>query len=162
MRLATLTTLLALAPALQAFKLTSPPTSQKLNLSAPIELVWEEGKRNGDSSYTHFDLWFYGQHASGGGTFGYELQENITLTDVGTYVWDPKNQTDALRSVPNTLSSGRDFYFEVRVHPENSSRGAKERSEKYEVEGYEFIGAGGKVRVGWGVVAFGLGVALLS
>ncbi|KAF6808392.1 hypothetical protein CMUS01_13903 [Colletotrichum musicola] len=162
MRVTIFISLLALAPILgQAFTFTSPPTSQKLNLSAPIELVWQEGKRNGDASYTEFDLWFWGGFASGG-EFGYELEQNITLVDEGSYVWDPKNQTDALRSVPNTITSKKAFYFEVRVHAANESRGARERSEKYAVTGYELVGAGSKVTAAWGVILGGLAVALLS
>ncbi|WYZ41013.1 hypothetical protein EsH8_IV_001354 [Colletotrichum jinshuiense] len=123
---------------------TNPNQYKVLDLSAPILVGWENESTNSNAHGTLFDLWWHGRHASGS-TFGYELQENLTVT-TGAYDWNPTSIVEALSSQNNTLSSDKEFYFEARIHRQNgSSIETTIQSEKYAVTGYNRIGSSGNL-----------------
>ncbi|KPM44483.1 hypothetical protein AK830_g2073 [Neonectria ditissima] len=130
---------LAVAPvAMASIEFTGPDPSSKLNLSAPITISWKE-VGDEDANWPIFDLSWSGVMADGGGSFGYTIKENLTVSS-GKYVWDPTNEIQSLQSAKNRLSEDKDFAFEGFQHGNGSSAGSSSTSEKFAVEGYELIG----------------------
>ncbi|KAK9415539.1 hypothetical protein SUNI508_10379 [Seiridium unicorne] len=117
------------------FEFTAPSTGTSLNLSAPIKIEWNEGT---ETQYAQVDISWSGQTVKGGG-FTYSLAENVAITD-RQYTWDPKNVSEALQSTNLTLSSGKDFTFEAKLHNANETRGGGTDSDGYSVTGYPEIG----------------------
>ncbi|KAL0935703.1 uncharacterized protein CTRU02_210294 [Colletotrichum truncatum] len=158
-----LASLLALLPVINGLEFTAPDTSRKLNLSAPITVEWLLQQNEGNPEFNEIDLWWHGEFARGGGSFGYAIVKNLSAPDPGkfVYTWDPASEVKALESVPNTLSADKVFYFEARRHPANSSAGSRTQSEKYAVEGYRLIGssAGNSLKPYWSFALPGLFVA---
>ncbi|KAH7140615.1 hypothetical protein EDB81DRAFT_900020 [Dactylonectria macrodidyma] len=131
-----------LGPTVIAFEFTNPDVDSKINLSAPITISWEDFE-GGNSSV--FDLWWQGELADGGATFGYSLKENLTGAS-GEYSWDPTNVTEALLGSKNRLSTDDVFYFEALVHDKNDTATTEGMTgDSFAVEGYELMGSLGNL-----------------
>jgi len=130
------------------FNFTGPDLSQKLNLSAPITVSWSLPPDSPDAVYEQMDLWW------GSNGFKYEIAPNYSLAvGAGSFFWDPINETKALLMTNHSLTRGKDFFFEGRLHHPNSTSGSVLQSQKYAVEGYPLINAGRLLRPGTGGVA---------
>ena len=133
---------------------TGPDPAQKLNLSAPITVSWVVPPNSSEADFTQLDLRW------GAGDFRYDLFKNISLAvGVGSYLWDPSNQTSSLLRANYTLTRDKDYFFEAHAHNAADGFGPVVRSEKYAVEGYPLMGAGPLVRPGVGMAALAAMVA---
>ena len=152
-----------------AFTFTGPPTSEKLNLSAPaITISWALPET--ESPIYHFlDLRIRGRWPSGN-SFSHGIVQNFPIAlGAGSYGWEPKSVHDALILSNNTLSAGRDYDFEAHLHAEvsnsTSSPGMTMRSDKYQIEGVALIAGASPFRrpaVGLaGAVAAAVGAGML-
>ncbi|OHW90355.1 hypothetical protein CSPAE12_11033 [Colletotrichum incanum] len=152
-----------LASAIHGLQFTGPDAGIKLNLSAPITISWQHHGTEAEASWSEFDLWWHGDLASGN-SFGYALEENMTVSDGGQYEWDPASVREALSRGPGKLSSGRGFYFEATLHPPNASApGTAIQSVKYAVEDRDLVeSSGNTMRPLWGFVILSLAVSIAA
>ncbi|GKT53401.1 hypothetical protein ColTof4_05580 [Colletotrichum tofieldiae] len=150
-----------LASAVHGLQFTAPEAGVKLNLSAPIAVTWKHQANEADASWTVFDLWWHGDHASGG-SFGYELGDNIPVGQGGQYEWDPASVREALSIGSGKLSSGKGFYFEAKLHPPNATApGTSIQSVKYAVEDSDLVESSGNTMSPlWGLVVSSLAVSV--
>lgn len=136
----TISVLAAVVPGvLGQVKFTKPDVNQKLNLSAEsIIIAWTlEPESQPAKESPVVDLWWYGNG------FGHGLAVNLSSAPgVTEFEWKPQKYRDALLRTNYTLSSTKDFFFELKYHEVNSSRGTGIKSEKYAVEGYPIISSG--------------------
>ncbi|GKT43906.1 uncharacterized protein ColSpa_04087 [Colletotrichum spaethianum] len=155
-----ITLLPLLASAVYGLQFTGPHAGVKLNLSAPITISWKHEAAGAEASWTELDLWWHGERA--GSTFGYGLEENITVANGGQYEWDPASVREALLSGTGKLSSGKAFYFAGKLHPPNASAPSSEtQSVKYAVEDRDLVGsAGSTMSPVWSFVVSSLAVSI--
>jgi hypothetical protein len=156
-------------PATQAFKLTGPPTTSKLDLTKPITVSWnaKEGPLSEPNART-LELWF---HAVFGGDnrdrAGWIIAANLSLASRDSYEWDPSGIATLIEDNDQTLSPDAVHTFEARLLDQDGKRLARVESDGYALDGVDFVkdsGSGGGVRAGVyiaSVAAAGIVAALL-
>jgi len=165
------TLLLAYAtfPTTQAFQLTGPPTTEKLDLSKPITVSWDatEGSLS-EPNARILDLWFYAIFSGDShDRAGWTIAANLSLASRNSYEWDPSGIATLIEKNEQTLSPDAVHTFEARLRDQQGDRLATVESDGYALEGFDFIsdsGSGGGARAGvYGatVVAAGIAAALL-
>lgn len=159
----------AIFPTTQAFQLTGPPTTEKLDLTKPITVSWDatEGALS-EPNARILELWF---HAVSGGEnrdrAGWVIAANLSLASRNSYEWDPSGIAKLIEDNNQTLSPDAVHTFEARLLDQDGERLARVESDGYALDGFDFIsesGSGGGARAGvYGatVAAAGIVAALL-
>ncbi|GAB7325418.1 hypothetical protein MBLNU13_g09446t1 [Cladosporium sp. NU13] len=155
-RLALLPTLMltcAILPATQAFQLTGPPTTEKLDLTKHITVSWDaiEGSLSEPNART-LELWF---HAIFSGDShdraGWIIAANLSLASRNTYEWDPSGVATLIEDNDQTLSPDAVHTFEARLLDQDGKKLARVESDGYALDGFDFISdssSGGGARAG--------------
>ncbi|KAM0276412.1 hypothetical protein ACHAQH_006764 [Verticillium albo-atrum] len=147
-------------PAIKAVRFTSPDPKNEIDLSQPVEITWDLNSQFGEPLARGFHLWFYA--LMGGGQVGWEIQRNLSYSS-GSFTWDPSSIVDGIASEGNTLSPDKEHFFSARIVGADGSRLATLESERYALEGYDFIRNGGAhVRVEAAVVGVVAGLAVVG
>lgn len=159
----------AVLPATQAFQLTGPPTSEKLDLTKHVTVSWDatEGFVSEPNAHT-LELWF---HAIFSGDShdraGWIIAANLSLASRNSYEWNPSDIAKLIEDNEQTLSPDAVHTFEARLLDQDGERLARVESDGYALDGFDFIsesGSGGGARAGvYGatVAAAGIVAALL-
>lgn len=166
--LPTLMLVCAILPATQAFQLTGPPTTEKLDLTKHVTVSWDATAGSlSEPNARALELWF---HAIFSGDShdraGWIIAANLSLASRNSYEWDPSGITKIIEDNDQTLSSDAVHTFEARLLDQDGKRLARVESDGYALDGFDFIsdsGSGG-VRAGvYGatVAAAGIVAALL-
>lgn len=143
----------AIFPATQAFQLTGPSTTEKLDLTKPITVSWDatEGSLS-EPSARSLELWF---HAVFGGDtrdrVGWMVAANLSLASRNSYEWDPSGIARLIEDNDQTLSPDAVHTFEARLLDQDGERLARVESDGYALDGLDFIsdsGSGGGARAG--------------
>ncbi len=113
-----------------------PDTSQKLNLSAPINLDYEYSQSRYFRTMTEIDVFFYYMfNRSDVGLSILPITINHTIAGGrGTIRWDPSELLDSLELDGDFLPRGRKHFFEVTRHEHDTTFGVTIRSDKYAVQ----------------------------
>ncbi|KAM0708415.1 hypothetical protein Q7P35_005066 [Cladosporium inversicolor] len=143
----------AIFPATQAFQLTGPPTTEKLNLTKPITVSWDatEGSLSKPNART-LELWF---HAILGGDSQYHadwiIAANLSLASSNSYEWDPSGIAKLIEDNDQKLSPDALHTFEARLLDQDGERLARIWSDGYALDGFELVndsGSSGGARAG--------------
>ena len=143
----------AIFPTTQAFQLTGPPTTEKLDLTKPITVSWDatEGALSEPNART-LELWF---HAVFGGDSrdraGWTIAANLSLATESSYEWDPSGIAKLIEDNDQTLSPDAVHTFEARLLDQDGESLARVESDGYALEGVDFIsdsGSDGGARAG--------------
>ncbi|EEY23098.1 conserved hypothetical protein [Verticillium alfalfae VaMs.102] len=126
----------------QAFEFTGPDPSQKINLTQPVEITWTLDSSFSEPLARAFNLWFYAVFSGGGGTGGWEIRSNLSLSST-SYTWNPRSIVDGLISNGNLIVPGEEHYFSAQLVGADGQKLAEVQSENYALEGYDFIRNGG-------------------
>ncbi|CRK15690.1 hypothetical protein HYQ45_016247 [Verticillium longisporum] len=143
----------------QAFEFTGPDPSQKINLTQPVEITWTLDSSFSEPLARAFNLWFYTVFSGGGGKAGWEIRSNLSLSST-SYTWNPRSIVDGLISNGNTIVPGEKHYLSAQLAGADGEKLAGFQSEKYALEGYDFIRNGGP-RVRAEVAAVGMMAGLV-
>lgn len=149
--------LCGILPAAWAFKFTGPDSDDKLDISQPVNITWTLDSSFDEPAARAFHLWFYAHTGDGESLASWAIQSNLSLS-AGSYTWDSSRVVDSIEHGDNTLVTGKEHYFQARLVGDDGARLASVESDKYALEGYDFItnqGSRGGVEVGaFGVVAW--------
>jgi hypothetical protein len=151
--LPTLVLAYAIFPTSQAFQLTGPPTTEKLDLTEPVTVSWDatEGALSEPNART-LELWF--QAVFGGDNrdrAGWTIAANLSLASESSYEWDPSGIAKLIEDNDQTLSPDAVHTFEARLLDQDGERLARVDSDGYALDGFDFIsdsGSGGGTRAG--------------
>ncbi|PNH48196.1 hypothetical protein VD0004_g326 [Verticillium dahliae] len=143
----------------QAFEFTGPDPSQKINLTQPVEITWTLDSSISEPLARAFNLWFYAVFSGGGGKASWEIRSNLSLSST-SYTWNPRSIVDGLIPNGNLLVPGEEHYFSAQLVGAEGEKLAEVQSEKYALEGYDFIRNGG-LRVGADMAAVGMMAGLV-
>jgi hypothetical protein len=143
----------AIFPTTQAFQLTGPPTTEKLDLTKPITVSWDATKGAlSEPNARTLELWF---HAVFGGDSrdraGWTIAANLSLASESSYEWDPSGIAKLIEDNDQTLSPDAVHTFEARLLDQDGQRLARVESDGYALDGFDFVsdsGSGGGVRAG--------------
>ncbi|OBS20023.1 hypothetical protein FPOA_11744 [Fusarium poae] len=141
MRPAFLLSTLGYALSIHAFEFTGPDSSEKLNLTQPITIAWNAttGSVSEPKART-LDLWFFAIVKDG--WQGQEIASDLSLSS-GSYKWDPKDIVKGFEEDDVSVSPDAEHYFEARLTDNDGNKLATVKTEKYALEGYDFIRNGG-------------------
>ncbi|KAM0279038.1 hypothetical protein ACHAQH_004820 [Verticillium albo-atrum] len=154
--------LCGILPAAQAFQFTGPDPSDKIDLSQPVEITWTLDSSFREPEARAFHLWFYAFIGDGESLAGWEIRSNLSLSS-SSYTWDPISIVDGLVSEHNTVLPDKVHYFEARLVGADGRKLARLESEKYALEGYDFIrNGGGRVGVEPAAVGVMAGIAIVG
>lgn len=143
----------AIFPTIQAFQFIGPPTTEKLDLTKPIAVLWDvkEGALSESDART-LEIWF---HAVFGGDSrdhaGWTIAANLSLASENSYEWDPSGIAKLIEDNDQELSPDAVHTFEARLLDQDGKRLARVESDGYALDGFDFIndsGSGGGVRAG--------------
>ncbi|XEU94940.1 hypothetical protein FSHL1_000224 [Fusarium sambucinum] len=128
--------------AIEAFEFTGPDPDEKLNITQPITITWDaKGGELNEPEARALNLWFSALVNTTQG--GWEIGSNLSLSS-GSYKWDPKSLVKIMEE-HYTVSPNAEHYFEARLIGSTGNMLASVESEKYVLEGYDFIrNSGGK------------------
>ena len=138
-----------LLPATQAFQLTGPPTTSKLDLTHPITISWDANTTEGTFSEPAarvLDLWFrvvFGGDGNNGDRAGWEIAANLSLASSNSYEWDPSGIAKLIEDNGYMLSPDAVHTFEARLLDQDGERLARVESGGYALEGLDFVSDGG-------------------
>lgn len=134
-----------LISAAHAFSFTGPDSAEKLDLTQPINITWSTDGGSFEEPQAHaLELWFLARKGdSRSEKYGWECATNLSLTS-GSYEWDPSNIVKAIESSDITISPDKVHTFEARLLDNEGEKLATLESDKYAVEGYDFVTSGGE------------------
>ncbi|KAG7411039.1 hypothetical protein DER46DRAFT_111578 [Fusarium sp. MPI-SDFR-AT-0072] len=147
--------------AVQAFEFTGPDASEKLDLTQPVNITWDAN--NGSLSEPKaraLDLWFYALTSDDSGRLGWELDTDLPLS-AGLYKWNPDTVVKSLKDKDVSISPDAVQAFEARLLDNSGSKLSTVESDKYAVEGFDFIrnSAGKGAQAGFYTAAIALSIA---
>ncbi|RGP72168.1 hypothetical protein FSPOR_2840 [Fusarium sporotrichioides] len=133
----------ALFNAIHAFEFTGPDSSEKLNLTQPINITWNATSGSmSEPKARALDLWFIA--LVNDDRQGRELASNLTLSS-GSYKWNPETIVQIFQDDDVSVSPDAVHYFEARLIDNAGSELATIETEKYALDGFDFIkNSGGK------------------
>ncbi|RGP80751.1 hypothetical protein FLONG3_1091 [Fusarium longipes] len=136
---------LALFHAVHAFEFTGPDPSEKIDISKPVNITWDAtGGLIDEPKADSLKLWFaaiVGDDYKGG--ISWELAANLSLSK-GYYIWTPPDgNIKNIRDSNYTMSPEKVHTFEARLLRKDGGPLAEVVSEKYAVEGFDFIRTSG-------------------
>ncbi|CEI41771.1 hypothetical protein FVEN_g3763 [Fusarium venenatum] len=128
--------------AIDAFKFTGPDSDEKLNITQPITISWDaKGGDLNEPEARALNLWFSALVNTTRG--GWEIASNLSLSS-GSYKWDPNSLVQIMKD-HYTVSPNAEHYFEAKLIGSTGNMLATVETEKYALEGYDFIrNSGGK------------------
>ncbi|KAF5588811.1 uncharacterized protein FSUBG_11346 [Fusarium subglutinans] len=141
MRYAPLLSILSCAflHASHAFEFTGPDSSEKLDLTKPITITWDAN--NGpfvEPKARALDLWFSVRTSDDSGGLSWEFATNLSLSS-GSYKWKPDGVVKSINDTGASISPAVVHSFEARLMNNSGSQLSAVESDKYAVEGFDFI-----------------------
>jgi len=124
---------------IHAFEFTGPDSSKKLDLTQPINITWDATKGSlSEPEARKFDLWFRALGSVDGSTFGWELVADLPFSS-SSYEWDPAAIVEGIKDGNNSLSPDAVHTFQARILDKSGNKLLRVESDKYAVEGFDFI-----------------------
>lgn len=132
---------------IHAFEFTGPDSSEKLDLTQPMNITWDTTKGSlSEPDARKFDLWFRALGNVDGSSFGWELVGDLPFSS-GSYEWDPADIVKGIKDQDNYLSPDAAHTFEARILDKSGNKLAIVKSDKYAAEGFDFIKESGSKRL---------------
>ncbi|PNP73864.1 hypothetical protein FNYG_12823 [Fusarium nygamai] len=148
-----------------AFGFTGPDSSEKLDLTQPITITWNAKSGSFiEPEARALDFWFYVLTSDRSSRFSWELVTNLSLS-AGSYKWNPDGVLKSINDTGASISPDAVHAFEARLMNGSGSQLSSVESDKYAVEGSDFIRnsavKGAQVGIDTAAVAFTLASLLL-
>ncbi|KAG5791436.1 hypothetical protein H9Q69_009513 [Fusarium xylarioides] len=122
-----------------AFEFLGPDSSEKLDLTQPITIMWNANTGSFlEPEARALDLWFHVITSDDSGRFGWELDKNLSLS-AGSYKWNPGEVVESINKTGATISPDAVHAFEARLMNNSGSWLSALESDKYAVEGSDLI-----------------------
>ncbi|KAG9256614.1 uncharacterized protein F5Z01DRAFT_671868 [Emericellopsis atlantica] len=138
--LSTLTLVCAVSPTAHAFQFTGPDSVDKLDLANPITVSWRAtGGSLNEPEARSLELWFRALIGDSGDQAGWQLAANLSISSPTSYEWDPSSIVEGIQDNDLTLSPEAVHTFEARLLDGHGTKLATVQSDKYAVEGFDFI-----------------------
>lgn len=158
MHLSSALLLSAVAPLAHAFTLTSPDTSNPINISEPVVFEWTNDDDEGHQGHP----WLHLDFVSNGLFWSLNSNNRIDIRNVSSWTWDAPSWTEDMREVDQVLYAGKNNWFNTYLHDvryRNQTGGWYPlETEKFEIEGYDNLENGaGAMTPSW-VLGLGAGV----
>jgi hypothetical protein len=134
-----------LFPATQAFQLTGPPTTEKLDLTKPIKVSWDvtEGALS-EPNARILELWFHRDFGSENrDRAGWMVTANLSLASENSYGWDPSGIAKLIEDNDQTLPPDVVHTFEARLLDQDGERLARSENDEYALDRFDFVGDNG-------------------
>ncbi|KAJ4108670.1 hypothetical protein NW768_012147 [Fusarium equiseti] len=125
---------------IHAFEFTGPDSSKKLDLTRPINITWDVNKGSfSEPDARKLHLWFHAIGYGDSGSYASRLAELPLSSSYEWYEWDPEAVVEGFKGWNNSLSSDAVHTFEARMLDRGDNKLATVESDKYAVEGFDFI-----------------------